>query len=122
MVSMQTLRAATAMTGLPAFATSFRCELRILRKAAFLIGYALTALASCDCRELPILRETAFRAGNALASFASGLGRQAPILREAALLIRHGLAAHACDLALPLRIHRCESTVRRAPILSWCVS
>jgi hypothetical protein len=110
------------MTGLSTFAACLGGKLWILRKAALLIGHALAALTARDGRELSILRKTALRARDALAAFAACLGGQTPVLREAALLVRDGLTAHACYLPLALLIHRRESAVRRAAILSWYVS
>src|SRR5581483_4508100 len=113
---------AAAMAGLSPLATCLCCEFRILREAAFLIRHALPALAASDRGKLAILRETTLRARDALSALTAGLCSQATVLREAALLIRNRFTSHACDLALTFRVHRCESTVRRAPILSWFVS
>src|SRR5690348_17004109 len=100
-----------SMACLPTLATGLGGELRILRETAFLVRDALPAFAAGGGGKLAILRETAFRAGYALPALAAGLGGEPPILRETTLLVRHGLTAHAGDLALPLRIHRGESTV-----------
>src|SRR5882724_11086854 len=77
----------------------------------------LSALAACVGRKRAILREAALGAGNALPALAPRLCRQSPVLREAALLVRYRLATHARDLPLPLRVHRCEPTVRDAPFM-----
>src|SRR4029077_5474550 len=87
-----------------------------------LIWDALAAFAARDCGELPVLRKAAFRPWDALAAFAAGFRGQATVLRETALLIRNRFAAHACYLALPLCVHRGESPIRGAPVLSWCLS
>src|ERR1700732_2147669 len=97
-------------------------KLRMLREAALLIGHTLSTLAPGDRRERAILREAALRAGNALPALAPGLCRQSPVLREAALLVRYRLATHARNLPLPLRVHRCEPTVRYAPFMNCSLS
>ena len=112
----------TTVTGLSALTTRLGGELRVLREAAFLVGNALAALAARDRRELPILRETALRARYALSALAAGFGGAPPVLRETAFLVRNRLAAHTCNLALPLLIHRRESTIGSASVLSWFVS
>src|SRR6266481_8465917 len=115
-------RPAASVTGLSALAARFGRKLRMLREATLFIGHALSALAPCDRRERAILREAALGAGNALPALAPGLCRQAPVLREAALLVRYRLATHARDLPLPLRVHRCEPTVRYAPFMNCSLS
>src|SRR4030081_2443468 len=94
----------------------------MLREAALLIGHTLSTLAPGDRRERAILREAALRAGNALPALAPGLCRQSPVLRDAALLVRYRLATHALYLPLPLRVHRCEPTVRYAPFMDCSLS
>src|SRR5580704_14247908 len=85
--------AAAAVTRLSALATGLGGELRVLRKAALLIGYALPTLAT-------------------------RLGSEATVLGETALLIRHCLAAHARDLTLTLSVHRGEAAVGSAPFIN----
>src|SRR6202795_2225273 len=69
-----------------------------------------------------MLREAALLIGHTLSTLAPGLCRQSPVLREAALLVRYRLATHARYLPLPLRVHRCEPTVRYAPFMNCSMS
>src|SRR3984893_1807693 len=115
-------RPAASVACLPALATRLGRKLRMLREAALLVRHTLSALAPGDRRERAILREAALRAGNALPALAPGLCRQSPVLREAALLVRYRLATHARYLPLPLRVHRCEPTVRYAPFMNCSLS
>src|SRR5882672_10778439 len=82
----------------------------------------LSALATRLGRKRAMLREAALLAGHALPALAPGLCRQPPVLREAALLVRYRLATHARYLPLPLRVHRCEPTVRDAPFMNCSLS
>src|SRR3954464_1906672 len=110
------------MTGLPALASGLCCELRVLRKAALLIRYALSALASRFRRKRAVLREAAFRARHTLPTLASGLCRQTSVLGEAALRVRDGLATHARDFPLAFRVHRSETAARSTSVLSPALS
>src|SRR6267378_2349515 len=77
----------------------------------------LSALAACFGRKLRMLRETTLFIGHALSALAPCNRRQPAVLREAALRVRYRLTAHARYLPLPLRVHRCEPTVRNAPFM-----
>src|SRR5882672_2039158 len=115
-------RPAASVACLSALATRLGRKLRMLREAALLVRHTLSTLAPGDRRERAILREAPLRAGNALPALAPGLCRQPPVLREAALLVRYRLATHARYLPLPLRVHRCEPTVRDAPFMNCSLS
>src|SRR3984893_18155400 len=118
------LRDAALLIGhtLSTLAPGDRRQRAILREAALRAGNALPALAPGLCRQSPVLREAALRAGNVVPALAPGLCRQSPVLREAALLVRYRLATHARNLPLPLRVHRCEPTVRYAPFMNCSLS
>src|SRR3569833_1271195 len=82
----------------------------------------LSTLTACLGGKLRILREAALLVRNALPALAARVGGQLAVLRETALLVRNRLAAHTCNLSLPLLIHRRESAIGSASILSWFVS
>ena len=92
-------------------AAGFGCKLRMLGKAAYLIGYALTALASGNRGQLAILREAALGARYALTALATCFGRESAVLRETPFLVGHCLTAHAGNLALPIGVHGGKTTV-----------